>query len=469
MTKPFPNQTDAYDVVVIGGGVVGCAMVRRFTLEGARVLLLEKSPDILSGASKGNSAILHTGFDAPTASLELQCMKDGYREYLDIRSKMSLPLLETGAMVVAWNEADLHKLKGIVQQAHDNGVADVSLIDRQQVHALEPYLALNALGAARVPGEFLIDPWSAPLGYLLQALMHGAEVKFNTQVDGGRFDGQIWSLETTAGMIRGKTIINCAGLFGDVLEQKLLGQSSFSIHPRKGQFVVFDKAAARYLTNIILPVPNERTKGIVLTRTVYGNLLVGPTAEEQQDRIHAGLDSEVLQQLVDAAVERIPQLEGMPVTATYAALRPASDKKEYRVGRVEGKNWITVGGIRSTGLTAALGIAKHVFSLYQKRHVPLPATSLQWPALPNLAEHLPRDYQRPGYGEIICHCEMVTLREIENALASALPPGDLGGLKRRTRACMGRCQGFYCGARVAELSAGHLAIPLATGVCHESH
>ena len=469
MTKPFPNQTDAYDVVVIGGGVVGCAMVRRFTLEGARVLLLEKSPDILSGASKGNSAILHTGFDAPTASLELQCMKDGYREYLDIRSKMSLPLLETGAMVVAWNEADLHKLKGIVQQAHDNGVADVSLIDRQQVHALEPYLALNALGAARVPGEFLIDPWSAPLGYLLQALMHGAEVKFNTQVDGGRFDGQIWSLETTAGMIRGKTIINCAGLFGDLLEQKLLGQSSFSIHPRKGQFVVFDKAAARYLTNIILPVPNERTKGIVLTRTVYGNLLVGPTAEEQQDRIHAGLDSEVLQQLVDAAVERIPQLEGMPVTATYAALRPASDKKEYRVGRVEGKNWITVGGIRSTGLTAALGIAKHVFSLYQERHVPLPATSLQWPALPNLAEHLPRDYQRPGYGEIICHCEMVTLREIENALASALPPGDLGGLKRRTRACMGRCQGFYCGARVAELSAGHLAIPLATGVCHESH
>lgn len=469
MTKLFPNQTDAYDVVVIGGGVVGCAMVRRFTLEGARVLLLEKSPDILSGASKGNSAILHTGFDAPTASLELQCMKDGYREYLDIRSKMSLPLLETGAMVVAWNEADLHKLQGIVQQAHDNGVADVSLIDRQQVHALEPYLALNALGAARVPGEILIDPWSAPLGYLLQALMHGAEVKFNTQVDGGRFDGQIWSLETTAGMIRGKTIINCAGLFGDVLEQKLLGQSSFSIHPRKGQFVVFDKAASRYLTNIILPVPNERTKGIVLTRTVYGNLLVGPTAEEQQDRIHAGLDSEVLQQLVDAAVERIPQLEGMPVTATYAALRPASDKKEYRVGRVEGKNWITVGGIRSTGLTAALGIAKHVFSLYQERHVPLPATSLQWPALPNLAEHLPRDYQRPGYGEIICHCEMVTLREIENALASALPPGDLGGLKRRTRACMGRCQGFYCGARVAELSAGHLAIPLATGVCHESH
>lgn len=137
--------------------------------------------------------------------------------------------------------------------------------------------------------------------------------------------------------------------------------------------------------------------------------------------------------------------------------------------RVEGKNWISVGGIRSTGLTAALGIARHVFSLYQREHTPVPASILQWPTLPNLAEHLPRDYHRPGYGEIVCHCEMVTLREIQNALASALPPGDLGGLKRRTRACMGRCQGFYCGARVAELSAGHLAIPLATGVCHAAH
>jgi glycerol-3-phosphate dehydrogenase len=469
MTKPFPNQSGIYDVIVVGGGVVGCAMVRRFTLEGARVLLLEKSPDILSGASKGNSAILHTGFDAPTGSLELQCMKDGYQEYLQIHQKMSLPLLKTGAMVVAWNEDDLGKLQGIVEQAHANGIADVNLIDRERVRALEPNLAHNALGAVEVPGEFLIDPWSAPLGYLLQAMMHGAQVRFNTEVNGGYFDGELWALETTNGFVRGRTIINCAGLFGDVLEQQLLGASSFSIHPRKGQFVVFDKAAARYLGNIILPVPNERTKGIVLTRTVYGNLLVGPTAEEQEDRLHAGLDSDVLRQLVDAAVERIPALEGMPVTATYAALRPATEKKEYRVQRVEGKNWISVGGIRSTGLTAALGIARHVFSLYQREHTPVPAPILQWPTLPNLAEHLPRDYQRPGYGEIVCHCEMVTLREIENALASALPPGDLGGLKRRTRACMGRCQGFYCGARVAELSAGHLAIPLATGVCHEAH
>lgn len=469
MNNPTPNSSETYDVLVIGAGVVGCAVTRRFTLEGARVLLLEKSPDILSGASKGNSAILHTGFDAPRASLELVCMQEGYKEYLDIHQKMNLPLLKTGALVVAWSQDDLAKLSGIVEQAHDNGVKDVHLLGKEEVAKMEPQLSTQALGAAAVPGEYLIDPWTAPLAYLTQATTHGAQVLFNAEVEGGSFDGEAWTVQTSRGAVSAKTVVNCAGLYGDLIEQRLLGTASFSIHPRKGQFVVFDKAASRLLNNIVLPVPNERTKGIVLTRTIFGNLLVGPTAEEQDDRVHAGLDTDTLQQLIDAAVERIPALAGMPVTATYAGLRPASDKKEYRIHQLQDRNWITVGGIRSTGLTAALGIARHVHSLYGATKQHTPVANLSWPQMPNLAEHLPRDYQTPGYGEIICHCELVTSREIKAALDSALPPGDFGGLKRRTRACMGRCQGFYCGARVAELSQGHLAVPLATGVCHESH
>ncbi|NWE18964.1 NAD(P)/FAD-dependent oxidoreductase [Pseudomonas sp. P7548] len=467
MSPSFAHPTDIYDVAIIGAGVVGCAMARRFTLEGARVLLLEKGTDILSGASKGNSAILHTGFDAPTGSLELACMKAGYQEYLEIHGHMNLPLLKTGAMVVAWSDDDLAKLDGILQQAHENGVADAHLIGPKQLQHAEPHLAHGALGAVAVPGEYLIDPWSAPLGYLQQAMAHGARVHTATEVEAGHFDGQAWQLCTSRGSFTANTVINCAGLFGDHLEHRLLGDSTFSIHPRKGQFVVFDKAASALLGNIILPVPNERTKGIVITRTVFGNLLVGPTAEEQDDRVHAGLTPAILNQLIDAAVARIPALEGMPVTATYAALRPASEKKEYRIHEVAGQQWITVGGIRSTGLTAALGIARHVFELYRQRVQHAPVTHLSWPHLPNLAEHLPRDYQQAGFGEIVCHCEWVTSREIQATFASPLPPGDLGGLKRRTRACMGRCQGFYCGARVAELSAGHLALPLATGAAHE--
>ena len=227
--------------------------------------------------------------------------------------------------------------------------------------------------------------------------------------------------------------------------------------------------AAALLRHILLPVPNERTKGVVFTRTVFGNLLAGPTAEEQDDREQARVDSDTLQRLIDAAVERIPGLRGMPVTATYAGLRPASEKKEYRIRQVDGHNWISVGGIRSTGLTAALGIARHVYRLYQGERFHEAVREPLWPQVPNLAEHLPRDWQRPGYDEIVCHCEMVTRREILAALEGPLPAGDFGGLKRRTRACMGRCQGFYCNARVAELSAGRLAQPLATGSCHEHH
>lgn len=458
-----------YDVVVVGAGVVGCAMARRFTLEGAKVLLLEKGADILSGASKGNSAILHTGFDAPVASTELHCMQAGYAEYLQIYQKLNLPLLRTGAMVVAWTPEDLAKLEGILQQAHANGVLDAKLIDAAQIRAREPNLSAKALGAVEVPGEFLIDPWSAPLAYLSQAMLAGAQVRMHAEVLAGYFDGRRWALRTKQGDVVTNSVINCAGLYGDQLEERLLGQASFSIHPRKGQFVVFDKASAKLLTNIVLPVPNERTKGIVLTRTIFGNLLVGPTAEEQDDRVHADLDHDTLQQLIDAAVERIPGLADMPVTATYAGLRPASDKKEYRIRRVPERNWISVGGIRSTGLTAALGIAQHVYGLYAGKHQRIPESAWQWPQLPNLAEHLPRDYHKPGYGEIVCHCEMVTRRELDVALNSLLPPGDLGGLKRRTRACMGRCQGFYCSAEVAQISANRLAVPLATGVCHEQH
>ncbi|GHB21504.1 NAD(P)/FAD-dependent oxidoreductase [Salinicola rhizosphaerae] len=462
-----PGQIEHYDVAVIGGGVVGCATARRFALEGARVLLLEKGADILSGASKANSAILHTGFDAPSGSQELACMQRGYAEYREIAQRLNLPLLETGAMVVAWNDADEAKLDAILAQAHANGVEDVVRISRDAVRQREPALSSQARGAVWVPGEHVIDPWSAPLAYLQQAMANGAHVWRGATVEGGAFDGKTWTLLTTLGEVRSTEVINCAGLFGDHLERALLGEASFTIHPRKGQFVVFDKAAAAMLSSIILPVPNERTKGVVLTRTIYGNLLVGPTAEEQEDRDHASLDEAILDSLVADAITKVPALEGMPITATYAGLRPATEQKAYRLKDRPEANWITLGGVRSTGLTAALGLAEHAFACYRQRRATTPIGSPVWPAVPNLAEHLPRDWQQPGYEEIVCHCELVTRREIEAALESPLPPGNIGGLKRRTRACMGRCQGFYCGARVAELTGNCLTPPISTGIWHE--
>jgi glycerol-3-phosphate dehydrogenase len=465
MVPSNSSMTDTtFDIAVIGGGVVGCATARRFALAGARVVLLEKGADILSGASKGNSAILHTGFDAPPDSIELACMKAGYAEYMAIREELGLPLLETGALVVAWSNGEHEKLASMAEKALANGIEDVRLTTADELRRMEPNLAENALGAVHVPREHLIDPWSAPLAYLKHAMSNGAKVYRNAEVLSGRFDGNSWHLDTKAGPVQANHVANCAGLYGDVVDKALTGQQAFSIMPRKGQFIVFDKLAHDLISAIILPVPDERTKGIVMTRTIFGNLLVGPTAEDQQDRDRASVDTAVLRQLQQTAIRIVPALEGIPVVATYAGLRPATEEKAYRMRYDADRHLLVAGGIRSTGLTAALGIGRHLFDLYSRagntHAAPRPIHARR---VPNLAEHVVRDWQQPGYGEIVCHCEMVTRREIEAALAGDLPAGDIGGLRRRTRAGMGRCQGFYCNAKLAAMTGDRLATPLAVG------
>ena len=453
--------TDIFDVAIIGAGVVGCAAARRFALAGAKVIVLEKGADILSGASKANSAILHTGFDAPSGSLELELVKAGREEYLQIHEGLNLPLVKTGALVCAWSKAETENLEAIARQARNNGILNVQLVSAREALALEPGLSNSVTAALHVPDEHIIDPWSAPLGYVSQAIALGATVLRSCEVKSGQFDGT-WKLESSRGAVRTKWVVNAAGLFGDQVDAILGLAPEFQIKPRKGQFVVLDKAAARELKTIILPVPNEVTKGIVICPTAFGNILIGPTAEEQNDRLRATVEHQTLQTLVAHGTKIVPGLAHLPVTAVYAGLRPASDKKEYRVINRAASNVITLGGIRSTGLSSALGLAQYALDLHggmdrdEFRQNEIPNVYM-----PNLAETRPRDWQADGHGEIICHCEMVTRREIEAALSSPLPPGDFGGLRRRTRAGIGRCQGFYCNAKLAEITRGSLDIPLA--------
>ena len=456
------------DAAIIGGGVVGCAVARRLALAGISVILLEKSADILDGASKGNSAILHTGFDAPEGSLELACIRSGYSEYLKIRESLNLPLLKTGALVAAWTSEEEERFPNILAKARNNGIDDLQLLSRQEVLVKEPAISANIRAAIAVPHEFVIDPWSAPLAYLSQAVANGGQAVFNAEVRGGEYFGNHWMLHTNRGSVKATHVINCAGLFGDLVDADVLGQSEFTIKPRKGQFVVFDKAAGSLVRSIVLPVPTELTKGIVIFPTIFGNLAVGPTAEEQESRSDASVNQEILQKLHTQAVSQIPALANIPVTATYAGIRPATEKKEYRVVENAERNWITLGGIRSTGLTAALGLAQYVHKLLEKQGSKFKSLYKPVvPSVPNLAEHLPRDWQTSGYGEIVCHCELVTEREICEALTSSIPAGNLDGLKRRTRVTMGRCQGFYCSARLAELTEGKFAESLDIGACHD--
>lgn len=390
-------------------------------------------------------------------------MKAGYQEYLEINERLNLPVLRTGALVVAWNETQLAQLDGIVAKARRNGIGDVVQLSSGELRQREPNLSDKALGAVDVPHEYVIDPWSAPLAYLTQAVKAGAEYRFNTDITSGEFDGTNWRISAGEQQFTGRFVINCTGTNGDNIEQ-ICRKPDFEIRPRKGQFLVFDKSAASLISSIILPVPTPTTKGVVLTRTAFGNLLLGPTAEEQKDRWVAAVDHDMLQGLIKTGVAMLPDLSKHDITATYAGLRPATGSKDYQISAEADKNWIGANGIRSTGLTSALGVAAFVEKLLYETFPRIsdfgPRKVAEWPKMPMLAETETRGYQQGDGSEIVCHCERVTRREIEQALDSDVPAKCLGGLRRRTRVMMGRCNGFYCSARVAELTKGKISPPL---------
>jgi len=459
------SHSEIFDVAVIGAGVVGCAVFREFVLAGARTIILERDADFLNGASKGNSGLLHTGFDAQPGTLEAKCVSDGYRAYCEIHERLNLPLRKTGAIVIAWTDDEAGNLLAIVERARANG-AEARPVSAAEIRSEVPALNDSAKAGVRVPGESVIDPWSAPLAYLLQGIANGGAAWREAEVAEGRLCEAIWSLKMGAGRtVKASVVINCAGNYGDLVEA-IARPSPFRIRPRKGQFVVFDKSAAALAGPILLPVPNERTKGVVVSQTAFGNLIVGPTAEDQDERRLATVEDSALAALVAEGRRILPALARHGVTAVYAGLRPATQFKDYQIEALQKERWISVGGIRSTGLTGCLGIARHVRELYEERFGELTRPrSVKWTPVPNLAEDRPRAYQQNNRSEIVCHCELVTAAEIEAAFEDPLPVATLGGLRRRTRCMMGRCQGFYCTRRIAEIAAGRIReLPQAAAV-----
>jgi glycerol-3-phosphate dehydrogenase len=444
------EESEIFDIAIIGAGVVGCAIFKKFCENGAKTVLIEKENDILEGASKGNSAILHTGFDAPPESLELECIKKGYEEYLKIKDKYNLPLNNSKALVIAWTEEQLEKLEGILTKGLNNGISELEMLTKEQIFEREPNLSKKAKGAILVHGESLIDPWSAPLAYTKTGVKYGGKLAFSSEVKSGSFNGIYWELITSRGKIKAHTVINAAGLYGDLVEKIKGDDVNFHILPRKGQFIIYDETSFNLINSIILPVPTKITKGVVLTRTVFGNILVGPTAEDQESRTDSSNQKETLEELQSRAFDMLPPLRNHKVVATFAGLRPSSHPKTYNIYKDNNKNWITVGGIRSTGLTSCLGVAEYVFEL-NKQTYQKPNNIDTNIKMPDISEFGTRDYLKSGYGKIICHCECVTQREIENALEGDVSAGTISGLKRRTRATMGRCQGFNCLAAISEI------------------
>jgi glycerol-3-phosphate dehydrogenase len=456
MTDPGSSGAD---VVIVGAGVVGTAIARTLARYRLSCVLADAAADVGTGTSKANTAILHTGFDAKPGSLESRLLSRGSALLREYAAATGIPVERTGALLVAWTPEQEAALPGIVENARRNGYLTVRRIAAGELYAREPALGPGALGGLEVPGEAIICPWTTPLAFATEAVGAGVRLLLGTSVCGVTDLGGCYELATTRGIVRGRWVVNAAGLFSDVID-RMFGGDGFTIRPRRGELIVFDKLARGLVRSILLPVPTARSKGVLVAPTVYGNVLLGPTAEDVPDRFDTATTAAGLESLMAAGRRILPALGLAEVTATYAGLRAATEHSDYQIRVDAVRRYACVAGIRSTGLSASLGIAEHVVGLLGEAGLPLrpSGSDVRLPRMPYIGEAGRRPYQDaeriagdPAYGQIVCHCERVSLGEVRDALAGPVPPADLGGLRRRTRAMNGRCQGFYCAATVSRL------------------
>jgi glycerol-3-phosphate dehydrogenase len=421
---------------------VGAAIARELSISGLGCVLVEAGPDVGAGTSKANTALLHTGFDAEPGTLEAKLVRRGQHLLEEYAKRVGIPLSRIGALLVAWSADQPAAFPEIVERARANGYADVRQLDVGELYEREPHLGPGAHGALEIPDEGIVCPFTTPLAYATEAVRSGCELRLNARVTGISRVDDGFRVATTTGELAARFLVNAAGLYSDELD-RLLGHDRFTVTPRRGELIVFDKLARPLLNHIVLAVPTGTTKGVLVSPTVFGNVLVGPTAKDIRRKDDTSSTAEGLAYLRGEAERILPELLGHEVTAVYVGLRAATEHADYRLTLDDG--YVCVGGIRSTGLTASLAIAEHVRELLGV------AGGREPPELrmPNIGELSPRPYERGG--RIVCFCERVTLGEIEAALTSTIPPVDVDGLRRRTRVLMGRCQGFYCGAHVRGL------------------
>jgi glycerol-3-phosphate dehydrogenase len=447
------------DVVVVGAGVVGAAIARELTRFQLDVVLLEAGRDVGAGTSKANTALLHTGFDAKPGTLEARLVRRGCELLAPYAARVGIPVERTGALLVAWDDEQLAALPGIAAAARENGHADLREASAGELYAREPHLGPGARGALEVPGESIVCPFTPPLAFATEAVLAGCELRRETPVVGvERLMRGGYAVHVAGEPIRTRFLVNAAGLRSDEIH-RMAGFGGFTVTPRRGELIVFDKLARPLVRHILLAVPTKTTKGVLISPTVFGNVMLGPTADDIDDKTATGSTREGLARLRAEAGRIMPALLDHEVTAVYAGLRAATEHVDYRV-EAHGE-YVCAGGIRSTGLSASMAIAEHVREQLGAAGLALePRAEDELPVLrmPNLGEAHPRPYAEPEriaadpeYGRVVCFCERVTRGEVRDALASPIPPVDPDGLRRRTRALMGRCQGFACGANVAAL------------------
>lgn len=455
------------DVVVIGGGIVGTAVLRELSKYDLKCILVEKEPDLAMGTTKANSAILHAGFDAPTGSLKAITNVRGNKLYHELEQELDLDIKWTGSLVAATTDEEMATLQELLERGKANGVEGLKILSREEVLQKEKNLT-SVKGALWAPSAGVCWPFGAALAFARCAVQNGAEVMRDCRVLGFiKEDGRITGVETSQGVIKTKYVVNAAGVYADEIA-KLAGDESFTITPRKGEYILFDKTACSSLVfGVVFPTPTKKSKGILVCTTTHGNTFIGPNAQDMEDKEDHAVTAEGMNEIIASARKLIPNLPMGAAITEFSGLRAVSSTGDFIIGASAVAGLYNAAGMQSPGLTAAPAVAEMLAEAVVKDSgaqakadfkAELPKkpvfNRLNWDKQAELIK------ENSLYGRVICRCETITEAEIVEAIHESCGARTVDGVKRRTRAGMGRCQGGFCGPRVTQILARELNIPV---------
>ncbi|MBQ4316192.1 MAG: NAD(P)/FAD-dependent oxidoreductase [Oscillospiraceae bacterium] len=454
-----------YDVAVIGAGVVGGMIARRLSSFDLKVCILEREHDVAMGASRANSAIVHAGFDAKEGSLKAKLNVKGSEMMEKTAAELGVKYKRNGSLVIGFNEEDKKMLYELLHRGEVNGVRDLRIVDGEALFEIEPNLSKNVVCALYAPTGAIVCPYELNIAAVGNAMDNGAELKLDfevksiSQIPGG------YEICSGNEVVKSRFVINAAGIYSDEIA-KMVGDNSFDVHPRRGEYILLDKECGSLVKTTVFRTPSKMGKGILVTPTVDGNLLLGPTSEDMTDKEDKSTSPDGLAKIIKEAGENVCGIPFNKTITSFCGLRAVGSTGDFIINTpVPG--FINVAGIESPGLTASPAIAEYVVSLLERLGADLkPKADYNPQRAPmhafrnaNIAEKNEMIKRDKRYGHIICRCEEITEGEIISAIRTNPGARDLDGVKRRTRAQMGRCQGGFCSPQIVEIISRELGIP----------
>ena len=453
-----------FDIIIIGAGVSGSAIARELSRTKAKILVLDKEEDVCCGTSKANSAIVHGGFDAQTGSLMAKLNVRGSNLMEQLSKDLDFHYDRCGSLVLCMAEEDRPKLRKLYEKGVANGVKELRIIDREELVRMEPNVSDDAVAALWAPSGAIVCPFGLNIALAENAAANGAAFAFNTQVVGLEQVEGGWLVHTSQGDFLSKVVINAAGVHAGQIHN-LVSPEEMTIINRRGDYYLLDKTA-KCVSHTIFTLPNRMGKGVLVSPTVHGNTIVGPTAIDIPDPENTATTGEGLRQAGEKAAYMIKNLPLRQVITSFAGLRAHHVDHDFIIEEVEGApGFVDVAAIESPGLSASPAIGEYVAKLVQnllkleeKEDFIATRKGIVNPAALSLEERNALIKENPAYGQIICRCESISEGEILDAIHRPLGARSLDGVKRRVRAGMGRCQGGFCAPRVMEILARELGI-----------